>query len=194
LPRPLPSSLVGSALVSAGFALLVLVMPGTLLVWGIRQRHAPSAAGALVWFTLAVAGASLSVIVQYGDEAQWSVLMMGWWRFAGKLTMNVLTASLAGLPLIAFAAAVVLCLWRRQWGRLGLLLLASAALAGLTSWVVLTWLALPLELGQQYSWKGWYSIWPAGPYLAGCFLILGVLLVVLLRLGQSVMRRIFKVR
>jgi outer membrane protein assembly factor BamB len=186
LVRPLPQSLLGAILVSAGFAMLVVVMPGTLIVWGLRQRHWPSVLGGLVWFGLALVGVCVSVIVQYGDEAQWSVQLAGWWGYLKRLTTNAVLVSLVGLPTVAFAAALIVCLWRGYWVRLLGLILACVALSVLLGWIILNFAAEPLEVGQHYSWQGWYTIWPAGPYAGGCLIVIGAVSYRLVRLARGV--------
>jgi serine/threonine protein kinase len=182
LPPLLPSSpaaLLGTLLV---LSLAVLVLPGALLLGAVRRRAWGLAWLAVPWLGLVWGGAYLLFLAQLEREAGWEVYQHGTIGFLWRIGRGLFLLALAGLPAVAFSWFALVWLRRQQWLRLGLLLTASLALATVILFLWVGNAAAQLLPGQHFSWRGWYTIWPAGVYAVGVVLLGGYLIGGVLRL------------
>jgi hypothetical protein len=176
-----PLALVATLL---GVAVAVLILPAVAVVWCVRRR-AWLLGLPLVWLGLCWGGAWLLFRARLEEEALWQIYNLGEWGFAWRIGRGLVLVALAGLPAVAFVAAALLWLRRGQWRKLVALLVGSAVLAALVGSVWLLWFADRPLPEQRYSWRGWYSIWPAGGYAAGAVILGAVVVVRAIRLGGA---------
>jgi hypothetical protein len=180
----LPSTPLAVLAVLLLVAVAVLVLPGAVVVWAIRQRAWLLLVLPLLWLGLCWAAVYLLFRVRLEEGARVLAYVHGETGLAWRVGWRLLLTGLVGLPAVAFAATVLAWLRRRRWVRLALLLAVSAGLAALLGWV---WLALagPLAPEKHYSWRGWYTLWPAGVYAAGVLLLAAFVVVRVVRLGRA---------
>jgi hypothetical protein len=164
-------------LVSALFALVLLVVPAALLIGAVRWRSWP-----LGLLLVAYAG-----LAGYAYVAEWIPRQLNFFTeffiFIDimKTLQPVLTPlewlhvkidvrwlrAVIGLPLVLFALALLAWLVRRRWQRLALLL-AAVLLAGASTGVVMLWLdESRFDPAQYYAWDGWYWLLFFGAYFTG---------------------------
>ena len=192
LPPLLPSSPLGLAAALLGLAAAVLIAPAFVLRWVVRRRAWLLCLAPILWLGLVWGGAWLLFLARLETEAKWQIYNQGQWGFAWRLGWGLLRLAVAGLPMATFVVAVVRLFRACRWGPL-LLLLASVPILAVLVGVV--WMSVFAESPggeRHYSWRGWYTLWPAGTYAAGLLLLAGFLVIRAARLSRAGVRRLFQ--
>jgi hypothetical protein len=162
-------------LTTLGLALALLVVPGVMVWWIVRRRAWLFVPLPLLWLGLALCGGHVLSAMLWTQATSFDIGQLGELVRVWPVTLNLLALALAGLPTGVLFVLVFAWLRRAHWGRLALLLAGTAllAVAAAAAWLHF---APSLEPEQHYSWRGWYSLWPAGLYALGVLLLAGLVL------------------
>jgi hypothetical protein len=186
-PPLFPASPWGMALMLAGLAAAVLVVPAWL---GRRARRGRRwwLALAFAWLGLVWASVMVLYLLELNDDASFLMSQFGRWGFFGLVGLGTLLLAPLGLPLLAFGAAAWKTIRRHAWIRLTVLVLLALVLAAAVAGV---WLYLaPPEDDQRFSHSGWPGIVPAGVYAVGVLLVAAWLCGAVSRLVRRIGRRL----
>ena len=112
-----------------------------------------------------VAGSSaLDFLIRENRQSSGS----SWW----SIPLDITVLSMSGLPIVAYAAVLVLSLVRRRWRKTALLI-ASALLAAILIGAITLWFdRLMKPLIEHYDWLGWHQAGYLGTYAVGAFVVL----------------------
>lgn len=166
-------SLLAQWLLTGTCALLLLIVPGLLVRWAVRQRSWRLAVLPAGWLALTLA--LVFLLFRYAATAETDPEMrrhlMALADDPLKLAGISLALALVGLPAGVFVVTLLTRLLQRRW-RAGLLLVAGAlGLAVPIAWLLLSVYQPLLGPDQRFSWRGWYWIGVSGTYALGLLLI-----------------------
>ena len=91
-----------------------------------------------------------------------------WW----EIPLAVTLLSMGGLPIVAYAAVLVLSLVRRRWRKAGLFIAGALLAATLIGAITLLSDLLQKPLIEHYSWSGWHQAVYLGAYAVGAIVLL----------------------
>jgi hypothetical protein len=91
-----------------------------------------------------------------------------WW----SIPLDVTVLSMSGVPIVAYAAVLVLSLVRRRWRKTGLLIASALLAAILIGAIMLRSDMLMKPLIEHYDWSGWHQAVYFGAYAVGVLMLL----------------------
>ena len=88
------------------------------------------------------------------------------------MPLDVTLLSMSGLPIVAYAAVLILSLVGRRWRKAGLLI-AGALLAAILILAITFQSDMQAKpLIEHYNWSGWHQAVYLGAYAVGAFVLL----------------------
>jgi hypothetical protein len=101
-----------------------------------------------------------------------AILLTGYSAMS-SLILDITVLSMSGLPIVVYAAVLVLSLVRRRWRKAGLFiagaLLAAILIGAITLLFDMLLVKTPIE---HYTWSGWYQAVYLGVYAVGTLVLL----------------------
>jgi hypothetical protein len=92
-----------------------------------------------------------------------------WW----STPLDITVLSMSGLPIVAYAVALVLSLVRRRWRKTGLFIAGALLAAILIGAITLLFDMLVVKpLIEHYTWSGWHQAVYLGVYAVGTLVLL----------------------
>jgi hypothetical protein len=92
-----------------------------------------------------------------------------WW----STPLDITVLSMSGLPIVAYAVALVLSLVRRRWRKTGLFIAGALLAAILIGAITLLFdMLLVKPLIEHYTWSGWHQAVYLGVYAVGTLVLL----------------------
>jgi hypothetical protein len=113
---------------------------------------------------LVAGSAALDFLIRENRQSAGS----SWW----SIPLDVTVLSMSGLPIVAYAAVLVLSLVRRRWRKTRLLIASALLAAILIGAIMLRSDMLIKPLIEHYDWSGWHQAGYLGAYAVGAFVLL----------------------
>jgi hypothetical protein len=151
--------MAGILLFMGAYTLTVVVLPGWLLLRAVRRRRFSLRELLTLVAAIAFAFTCFKLFTRVREAIPQAPPL-------AHLMMAV-----AGLPGLAFIASLATWTLRRQWRRIGLLLLASFTIALAIAGVLLWFDNQQMDASERYMADQWYLVWFPGAYLAGLIVL-----------------------
>jgi hypothetical protein len=155
---PLEQVTVAAALINVCIPVAILWLATRRRFWSMRLLLALPVVAAIL-----VAGSSVLDTLTPKTPQPTS-----WW----SIPLDVAVLSMSGLPIVAYAAVLVLSLVRRRWRKTGLLIASALLAAILIGAIMLRSDMLMKPLIEHYDWSGWHQAGYLGAYAVGVLVLL----------------------
>jgi hypothetical protein len=113
---------------------------------------------------LVAGSAALDFLIRENRQSAGS----SWW----SIPVDIIVLSMIGLPIVDYAAVLVLSLVRRRWRTTGLLIASALLAAILIGAIMLHSDMLMKPLIEHYDWSGWHQVGYLGAYAVGVLVLL----------------------